>query len=102
MGWGVYGAGLATTMAQIVSCIFLCSRMLSTGILKIEDLKTPPSWAEVLPMLRVGSILTLRNIISFGEFHRELLLFDGLSVGPGVLPVLLVAVSKHGSAVCVV
>lgn len=67
MGWGVYGAGLATTMAQIVSCTFLCSRMLSSGILKVEDLKVPPSAAAVMPMLRVGGILTLRNIISFGE-----------------------------------
>ncbi|MEW5309288.1 MAG: hypothetical protein WDW38_001184 [Sanguina aurantia] len=66
LGLGVYGAGLATTMAQIVSCTFLCSRMLSSGILRMEDLKVPPSAAAVMPMLRVGGILTLRNIISFG------------------------------------
>ena len=32
----------------------------------LPDMLTPPSWDAVLPLLRAGIPLSLRNIISFG------------------------------------
>ena len=63
----MYGSALATTLASCVSCTALCWMMLSQGMVRLPDLLTPPSWAAVLPMMRAGLPLAMRNVISFGE-----------------------------------
>ena len=36
------------------------------GMLHLQDLAQPPSLPSVLPLLRRGSMLALRNVVSFG------------------------------------
>ncbi|KAF5829359.1 hypothetical protein DUNSADRAFT_16193 [Dunaliella salina] len=65
-GWGVWGSALATTLAQYVSSVSLCVLLVQKDMLKLPDLFRPPSLLSILPLLRRGVVLTLRNVISFG------------------------------------
>ena len=64
---GVFGAALATTLSQYLSCSVLCGQLLRKGTVQRRHLMSPPSWDFVGPMLRAGSMLAVRNIASFGE-----------------------------------
>eukprot|EP00197_Chlamydomonas_leiostraca_P002935 CAMPEP_0202858174 /NCGR_PEP_ID=MMETSP1391-20130828/817_1 /ASSEMBLY_ACC=CAM_ASM_000867 /TAXON_ID=1034604 /ORGANISM="Chlamydomonas leiostraca, Strain SAG 11-49" /LENGTH=615 /DNA_ID=CAMNT_0049537061 /DNA_START=313 /DNA_END=2161 /DNA_ORIENTATION=+ len=66
LGMGVYGSGLATTLAQYVSCGALCVLLVRKDMLRLADLARPPPLASVWPLLRKGLVLAVRNIISFG------------------------------------
>ncbi|GFH15941.1 multidrug and toxic compound extrusion protein, partial [Haematococcus lacustris] len=62
--WGVAGAALAVTLAQASSATALCGLLVAKGMLQLKDLLAPPAWSSVSPLLRRGSVLALRNIIS--------------------------------------
>lgn len=64
--WGPFGSALAITLASTASCAFLCGHLLRSSTLRPSDLITPPTWISVMPMLRAGWPLSLRNAISFG------------------------------------
>ncbi|KAJ9521328.1 hypothetical protein QJQ45_001287 [Haematococcus lacustris] len=64
--WGVAGAALAVTLAQASSATALCGLLVAKGMLQLKDLLAPPAWSSVSPLLRRGSVLALRNIISMG------------------------------------
>ena len=52
-GWGAVGAGLATSAAQYISAIVLVWLLIRQKRLFVRHLRTPPTWAESLPVLQV-------------------------------------------------
>ena len=67
LNWGVWGAALAATISQWVSCVLLVSLMFERRLLGLRDLMLPPQWHEVVPYLWKGAVLAFRMIITFGE-----------------------------------
>jgi putative MATE family efflux protein len=67
-GLGVVGSGLATTAAQATSCALLLGLLRKKGALPgaVEVLSTPPSFADVWPLLKQGAVLSGRIVITFG------------------------------------
>ncbi|KAF8061355.1 DTX44 [Scenedesmus sp. PABB004] len=63
---GVWGAGLAATISQWVSCAMLLGLMLRRGLLHPGDLAQPPRWGEVAPYLWKGAVLAFRMVVTFG------------------------------------
>lgn len=53
LGWGVAGAGLATSVSQYASFGVMYYLMLKKGILRQQDMATVPGLAQVLPILQV-------------------------------------------------
>lgn len=80
--WGVVGAALAATVATTLACSAMCAVMLARDMLRLSDLKVPPRWEAVRPMLIAAVPLTLRNAILIGEGISGWL---GLSVASRVL-----------------
>lgn len=66
MKLGTLGCALATTLGSLASCAVMYTTMMRRGILRLSALRQPPSMASVMPMLRAGLPLSLRNAISFG------------------------------------
>ncbi|KAL3150527.1 hypothetical protein ABBQ32_000344 [Trebouxia sp. C0010 RCD-2024] len=64
LGWGVAGAGLATSVSQYASFGVMYYLMLKKGILRQQDMATVPGLAQVLPILQSGLSLSLRNVSS--------------------------------------
>lgn len=67
MNWGVWGAGLAATISQWVSCTILVTLMFHRKLLSTADLVLPPQWQEVVPYLWKGAVLAFRMLVTFGE-----------------------------------
>ncbi|KAI7846376.1 hypothetical protein COHA_000087 [Chlorella ohadii] len=65
-GWGVAGAGLATSLSHWVALAFLLTNVLGRGYVKPADLARPPAWSEVAPMLRSGFFLSTRSLLAMG------------------------------------
>ena len=59
----MFGVCTLTQVLQLLQHCLLCTVQ---DMLKLEDLMRPPSLVSILPLLRRGLVLTLRNIISFG------------------------------------
>lgn len=62
--WGVTGAALATSLSHWVTLLILGSRVVNKGYLKLSDLRTPPSWSDVSPVLRNGLLLSTRSLLA--------------------------------------
>jgi Na+-driven multidrug efflux pump len=65
-GWGVAGAGLATSLSHWTALAFLLANVLGRGYMKSTDLARPPAWREVAPMLRSGFFLSTRSLLAMG------------------------------------
>ena len=63
---GVTGAALAAVLSSCVSCVTLWTLLIQKEIVRVEDIMVPPSKEAVLPLLRAGAPLAVRNLISFG------------------------------------
>ncbi|GAX82713.1 hypothetical protein CEUSTIGMA_g10139.t1 [Chlamydomonas eustigma] len=66
LGWGVAGAALATTMASCISTCIMMWLLFSKGMVKGTDIVAPPSFLALLPLMRAGLPLMLRNLTSLG------------------------------------
>ncbi|DBB12825.1 TPA: hypothetical protein ACH3X3_005589 [Trebouxia sp. C0006] len=64
LGWGVAGAALATSASQYASFAVMYYLMLKKGILQQQDMRTVPGLAQVMPILKSGLSLSLRNVSS--------------------------------------
>ena len=60
-GWGITGAGAATSIGMCVNAAVLYSRIIQKKLLKPSHLLRPPTWARLRPMLRTGVALQIRN-----------------------------------------
>uniref|UniRef100_A0A1D1ZX61 Protein DETOXIFICATION n=1 Tax=Auxenochlorella protothecoides TaxID=3075 RepID=A0A1D1ZX61_AUXPR len=67
-GWGVLGAGLATSLSHWVTVAVLGALVIRKGHLRPRDLLRPPDLAEVLPLLRAGVLLSTRMMLAMGTF----------------------------------
>lgn len=61
MGWGVTGAGAATSIGMFVNAAVLYTRIIQKKLLRPSHLLQAPTWARLKPMLRTGVALQLRN-----------------------------------------
>lgn len=61
LGWGVTGAGAATSIGMFVNAAVLYARIVQKKLLRPAHLLTPPTWDRLRPMLRTGVALQLRN-----------------------------------------
>lgn len=61
MGWGVTGAGAATSIGMCVNAAVLYYRIIQKKLLKPSHLMRPPTWGRLRPMLRTGVALQIRN-----------------------------------------
>ena len=61
MGWGVTGAGAATSVGMCVNAAVLYYKIFQKKLLKPAHLVQPPSWARLRPMLRTGVALQIRS-----------------------------------------
>ena len=59
LGWGVAGAGLATSAAQYASFAVMYYLMVKKGILQQRHMRQIPSLAQVLPILQVRHTIGL-------------------------------------------
>ncbi|PSC70934.1 MATE efflux family isoform A [Micractinium conductrix] len=66
LGWGVAGAGLATSLSHWLSIAFLLANVLGRGYMRPADLTRVPAWSEVSPMLRSGLFLSTRSLLAMG------------------------------------
>ncbi|KAA6423129.1 MAG: hypothetical protein FRX49_07116, partial [Trebouxia sp. A1-2] len=64
LGWGVAGAALATSASQYASFAVMYYLMLKKGILQQQDMRNVPGLAQVMPILKSGLSLSLRNVSS--------------------------------------
>lgn len=62
LGMGVAGAALATAASQYVSAGLLVASLGRRGMLKAGALRTPPTPASCIPLLRSGAALAVRNV----------------------------------------
>lgn len=60
-GWGVTGAGAATSIGMCVNAIVLYSKIIQKKLLQPSHLLQPPTWGRLRPMLRTGVALQIRN-----------------------------------------
>lgn len=67
LGWGVAGAGLATSISHWAGLAFLLATVLGRGYMRTPDLARPPTWREVAPMLRNGLFLSARSLLAMGS-----------------------------------
>lgn len=61
LGWGVTGAGAATSIGMFVNAVVLYYRIIQKKLLTPSHLLQPPTWARLKPMLRTGVALQIRN-----------------------------------------
>ncbi|KAI3426457.1 hypothetical protein D9Q98_008824 [Chlorella vulgaris] len=66
LGWGVAGAGLATSLSHWAALSYLIGTVLSRGYMRFADLARPPAWRDVAPMLRNGVFLSTRSLLAMG------------------------------------
>lgn len=74
LGWGVFGAGLASTLSQWVSGVLLVALLFKKQLLRLPDLLQPPTKDELMPYAQKGVVLTLRMIITYGKWDDRLLM----------------------------
>ena len=60
-GWGVAGAGAATSIGMCVNAVVLYSGIIQKKLLQPSHLLQPPTWRRLRPMLRTGVALQIRN-----------------------------------------
>jgi putative MATE family efflux protein len=65
LGMGITGAGVATAVGQIFAGTCLFALLVKEKRLKLSDLRTIPSPARILPLLRSGCILSVRTLSIF-------------------------------------
>ena len=64
LGMGAVGAAVATSLSLWLNWSILFSNIVKSGYLKVSDMATYPSIAEVTPMLRNGVLLSARSLLA--------------------------------------
>ena len=64
LGWGVFGAAVASSVAQATSLALLLGLLLRRGHLRAGDLRELPRAREMAPVLLAGAALSTRSIAS--------------------------------------
>lgn len=65
LGMGIAGAGVAMAAGQIVAGVALLALLVREKRLNLADLARVPSPTDVLPLLRIGAVLSVRTLSIF-------------------------------------
>jgi len=59
---GLAGAALATAFAEVTSCAAYITIMLKRGLVNVQSMVRPPSWASLQPLLTGGFAVQMRSV----------------------------------------
>lgn len=65
-GLGCQGAALATSVSQVAAVALMITIMFRSGRLRVSDMKRPPAFSEMVPLLKAGIALTVRTCSILG------------------------------------
>ncbi len=89
LGMGAVGAAVATSMSLWLNWSILFTNIVKSGYLKVSDMATYPSVADVAPMLRNGVLLSTRSLLAMSTLIFATKMAAGLGAAGRAAPEII-------------